>query len=1320
MAPDKRAPNASQTLSHHRDPRALLTLFLLGDLRLERDGAALLAGRRKPLALLAFLARRRPRSSSREELATLLWGSVDDANARKSLRQSLSDLRTVDGLSFVETDAGIALTPGSLATDVDSFEADLRTSAWLQAIDRWHGDFLAFADSLGGVEWQHWVDGERTALRRQLALACDRATANAEQAGEWRRSLDTAAKWRTLLPDDSRAWCREINALQSSGRIPDAVARLAEGEQHFRRELGAVVPDDLARLSRVLSRVRDVAGTPAASLLTPDLVGRAGLMDALSRARVGVRLGEGRTVLILAPEGLGKTRLVREFARLSRETDRKALVVEAAANPSDKSRAFSFLQGIIGGLATHDALAGCAPETLATLAVVAPTIRAHFRHLPSSGMSDPQGAIRSALAEVARESAIILVLDDLPDADDESQSVIATILLSPVAGVLVVATGRPESWHASRSLSAVPSRLNRGEQYALEPLTVAETRGMLSSMAPLAPAAIGDLTTMLHRQSGGNPGLIASSMTQLVISRVLTPADNGTWSLGGGEMMTDGIAPAVEERWRARCGEMTSEVRAVVDAAAILCVAPLSETGVRELEELVRLEAEPFRKALEHLLLCGVLRVHDGRVSFSAELVSRLAYAGQAPSARSAKHARAARLLRRISDAGAREAAAVHRKHSGQVGRSWQRVAALVVVAALGAVAWYGTRWNAARVPPRTPVLLADVVNLTGDSAFDQTLYFAASVGLQQSRQISLFPRSRVRETLALMQRAGADSVLDEALAREVAVRENLRSVVLLSVARVDQTYLVGGRIVDPSSGADLYTHQERVRDRNEVLDALDKVLTRLRRGVGESRDSIRAFSAPLPRVTTGSLPALKSYATALRAFNARRYNDARAAYRRAVELDSSFALAWLGLAELQWQTASDREAAYAALARAERHADRLTERERLRLAQTSAGYRGHDTEELRIAEVLARSFPELTTWYNVGNMLMHRRRCPEAITSFENALGFDSSFVAALINVATCHQFLGASEAAVAAYHRAWAVDSLSVYQGGFNHEFGVALVRAGRLDSALAVYQRMARRPVGLDQQYGHRSLAYHGAWTGRWRVAEAEFDSAARLSRAHGFSLSEFRNRILQAELLWTAQQPARARQTLDAAWGLRDKTPIAPAFAMYAGLAFVRSGQLDRAAGMLRTINASMREASSDDRTVRAILTARIALAQNRAAAARRELEAAVDTTRSDYILPALVDILLALGHRDSALVAATQFESRAVFGVDAQDAWLRNLLIKGRIAEQLGRTEVATTAYARLESQLMAGDADHPLLVESRRGLARLAITDAQRPVPPGL
>jgi DNA-binding SARP family transcriptional activator len=48
---------------------------------------------RKCGALLAFLATRSEQTASREELATLLWGSCPDQQVRQSLRQALALLR---------------------------------------------------------------------------------------------------------------------------------------------------------------------------------------------------------------------------------------------------------------------------------------------------------------------------------------------------------------------------------------------------------------------------------------------------------------------------------------------------------------------------------------------------------------------------------------------------------------------------------------------------------------------------------------------------------------------------------------------------------------------------------------------------------------------------------------------------------------------------------------------------------------------------------------------------------------------------------------------------------------------------------------------------------------------------------------------------------------------------------------------------------------------------------------------------------------------------------------------------------------------------
>ena len=1306
----------------------MLTLYCLGDLRLDRDGATLLAGRRKPLALLAFLARRRQRRSSREELAALLWGASDDASARKSLRQCLSDLRSVDGMDFTESDAGIAMAADTIVTDATLFETDIRTGRWQSADERWRGDFIPGGESLGDEAWRSWLEGERAALRRQFALVSEQITASAEQRGEWREVVRAAQRWRTALPDDGRAWVREIHALQASGRLTDAIARAAEAEHYFRSELRVGVPDDLSRLSRVLGRLGQVAGTAAASLLTPDLVGRAETLAVLARSRLRLRtVGEikGSALLVATAEGRGKTRLLRTFARQVRETDPGATVIEAAALTSERTRDYSLLQNVLNGIVSHDALAGCSPETLATLAHIAPSLREHLRHVPTIGppTSDAIAASFSrALAEVAHEAPVIVVIDDLPEGDPESLAVLIPLMAAPPTRTLVVASGRPESWHRSVLAAELLNRADPATRLSIDSLNRAQTREMLASMAPLAPATLDALTDSLHDLSGGIPGLLTSLITHQATTGVLARGATGEWSSDTAVTDPVSIPSDIEDRWRDRHQKMSPEVQHLVGVLAVLAIGEDRTVDATDLEHIAQLDPVPFRGALDLLVMSGVFERTGDAVRFSADLHRLLALRGLAPSARLLLHARAAKRLRSSPQSPANRARIGHHRRASRASRKRPLIGLGVAGAVMAAlVTWYAARRNAATVSTGTPVLLADVENLTGDSAFDRTLYLAASVGLQQSRQFSLFPRSRVRETLALMQRPGADSMLDERLAREVALRENLRRVVVLGVARVESAYVLTARIIQPSSGRDLFVDQERAESRGDVLDGLDRLLTRVRRASGESRDSVRAYALALPRVTTSSLPALQMYAIGTEAWSTRRYEEAIAAYRRAVALDSTFALAWLALAEASYQLGRDRTAANAALAQAMRHADRLTERERLRLEQTSLGYQGRVDGQLQVAERLARRFPERDTWYSLGTFLMRMRRCPDAIAALERSLTFDSTFAAAHINVATCHQFLGASDSAVAAYTRAYAVDSASVYAGALNHEFGVALVRAGLVDSARRVYTKMAGGLRAQDRQFGQRSLAYLDAWVGKSRGADAHFDSAAVLAAEIGTTLSEFRNRVLQADHRLTTAPP-RAFEALDAATQLMPRLTLDPAFAMYAGLAHIRAGQLQRASKLLDDIGAASRAASSSDRTIHAVLSARLALARGNETRARVAIESATDTTWSDYVLATLVDVHVARGHADSAFEASTQLAKRATFGTNAQDTWMRNLIRMAQLAEQLGHRGTARTAYARLEAHLSHGDPDHPLRIEARRAAARLAGQDAGRvlrvPPPP--
>src|SRR5262249_28879239 len=113
-------------------------------------------------------------------------------------------------------------------------------------------------------------------------------------------------------------------------------------------------------------------------------------------------------------------------------------------------------------------------------------------------------------------------------------------------------------------------------------------------------------------------------------------------------------------------------------------------------------------------------------------------------------------------------------------------------------------------------------------------------------------------------------------------------------------------------------------------IDAMDKVTRALRARAGESLRKVQRTAA-LADVTTGSLEALRKYSESFRA-NGVEQNATKAVglAREAVQLDSSFAMAWRQLGSAMINAGMPQIAADSALERAYQLRGRLSERERL------------------------------------------------------------------------------------------------------------------------------------------------------------------------------------------------------------------------------------------------------------------------------------------------------------------------------------------------------------------------------------------------------
>src|SRR5439155_2419795 len=371
--------------------------------------------------------------------------------------------------------------------------------------------------------------------------------------------------------------------------------------------------------------------------------------------------------------------------------------------------------------------------------------------------------------------------------------------------------------------------------------------------------------------------------------------------------------------------------------------------------------------------------------------------------------------------------------------------------------------------------------NSTGDTLFDRATLAAASVALQQSTHVRVYPRTRLPTIYGLMGIMNRDTTLSFELAQEVAERDHVRCVLGIFLSRTINVYRVVARLADVDQHRVIAELSDSSRSADGVLRALDDVLTRVRQSLGESRRDVAARRVPLPLVTTASLEALRSYADGAAAWERSDYKTAREHWERAVDLDTGFAMALGALGKWNYYT-HDREAGERYFAAALSRSNRLTEWEQLTLRINRAFARGNTDSSLVLSRLRAERFPSVYSWYDLGTALMRANRDEEAIEALRRALRFDSLNVNTWINIATSTSKLKRDEPARLAYREAERIDPTVLYRNNVNNEYGRVLVDLGRVAEAESAFKRMATAPRIEDRALGLRSLAFLAFWRGR----------------------------------------------------------------------------------------------------------------------------------------------------------------------------------------------------------------------------------------------
>lgn len=258
-------------------------------------------------------------------------------------------------------------------------------------------------------------------------------------------------------------------------------------------------------------------------------------------------------------------------------------------------------------------------------------------------------------------------------------------------------------------------------------------------------------------------------------------------------------------------------------------------------------------------------------------------------------------------------------------------------------------------------VLIANFENQTGDPLFDNSLEQALNIGLEAATFITVYKRTSAARAL---ERLNPGSVLDEAGARLVAIREGIQLVVSGSVVPDGDGYELSASMINPEDGSVIADSSVNAKGKLEVLSAITTLAEGIREELGD--ESVGDADSSLGETfTAASLEAVKYYTEAQNQAANQRYDEAIPLYEQAIAADGSFGRAYSGWALALFYLGRVDQAT-ALWERALAEMDSMTERERFRtLGLYYVAVAGDYKKAVESYQTLVDKYPADNTGHN-------------------------------------------------------------------------------------------------------------------------------------------------------------------------------------------------------------------------------------------------------------------------------------------------------------------------------------------------------------------
>lgn len=237
-------------------PRKGLYIQTLGGIRIFRDGEEITDLPRKPIrcALLAYVAVEK--NPPKEKALALLWPEKDPELARKSLNQTLTELRKDLGDDWVDSKGQFLILREDIGTDLGTYQRAVQNSQWEDALASYNGRFLDGFYLPSAYDFGEWQEQVGRGVDLSQRKANTRLLEEKYKEGDFPTALTLAKSWtdRSPLDDGAQNWF--IRLLAETGQRGAAIRHAESFLERLEREDEEPLPETLQLIEEVKRGVR--------------------------------------------------------------------------------------------------------------------------------------------------------------------------------------------------------------------------------------------------------------------------------------------------------------------------------------------------------------------------------------------------------------------------------------------------------------------------------------------------------------------------------------------------------------------------------------------------------------------------------------------------------------------------------------------------------------------------------------------------------------------------------------------------------------------------------------------------------------------------------------------------------------------------------------------------------------------------------------------------------------------------------------------------------------------------------------------------------